>query len=220
MAKPEPLGLLGGSFDPIHYGHLRFAEEAISTLGLARVRLIPAGVPKHRATPHATAAQRLAMVEIAAAGNPRLSVDPAEVLSDAPSYTVPTLERLRQELGAQQPLVLLLGADAFAGLASWHRWEALISLAHIGVASRPGHALNTQAWPAALAELWRARSGPIAALREAPVGRIVQFDITPLDISATAIRALLARRASPRYLLPDALIDYIALHRLYSPKEP
>jgi nicotinate-nucleotide adenylyltransferase len=222
MATPEatPLGILGGTFDPIHNAHLRLAEEAITALGLSSVRLIPAGRPTHRAEPFATAAQRLAMVELAAAGNPQLEVDPTEVQSDAPSYTVPTLERLRQELGPQRPLVLILGADAFVGLASWHRWQDLIDLAHIGVANRPGHVLETAGWPPALGALWRERLGGADALKTAPAGRIVPFEITPLDISATAIRAMLSRNESPRYLLPDPLMDYIALHHLYLAKEP
>ncbi len=221
MRPPDaPLGLLGGTFDPIHFAHLRLAEEAANTLALAQVRLIPAGAPKHRRAPQAKAEARLAMVELAAAGNPRLEVDPAEVRSDAPSYTVPTLERLRAELGPSRPLVLLLGADAFAGLAGWHRWEELIGLAHIGVANRPGHALDPTQWPAPLAEWWLGRRGVASDLRGAPAGRIVPFAITPLDISSTAIRALLSHCESTRYLLPDAVLDYIALHHLYLAKEP
>ncbi len=221
MTMPEaPIGILGGTFDPIHHAHLRLAEEAVTALKLAQVRLIPAGAPQHRMLPQATAAQRLAMVEIAVAENPHFTVDTTEALSDAPSYTVPTLERLRREFGAEQPLVLLLGADAFAGLASWHRWEDLLGLAHIGVANRPGHLLDPALWPAPLGALWHARRGSPDMLRTAPVGSIVPFDITPLDISATAIRSRLARNESPRYLLPSALIDYIALHHLYPAKEP
>jgi nicotinate-nucleotide adenylyltransferase len=221
-AQPDlaPLGILGGTFDPIHFGHLRLAEEARSQLALAKIRLIPAGRPAHRDQPGASASQRLAMTQLAAAANPALEVDAAEVLSAAPSYTVPTLERLRAELGQSLPLVLLLGADAFAGLPTWHRWAALFDLAHIAVASRPGHPLDPAALPPALAKQCREREGAAAALREAPAGRIVRFSITPLDISATAIRASCARHESPRYLLPDDVVDYIALHRLYlSPEE-
>lgn len=210
-----PLGILGGTFDPIHNGHLRLAEEARAQLGLGRIRLIPAGRPAHRGAPGATAAQRLAMVEIAAAGNPAIEIDAAEVLSNAPSYTVPTLERLRAELGDARSIVLLLGADAFAGLPSWHRWTALFELAHIAVATRPGHTLELAALPAALAEQCRKREGDAAALATQPHGGIARFPITALDISATAIRTLCARHESPRYLLPDGVVDYIAQHGLY-----
>lgn len=216
MAPTElPLGLLGGTFDPIHFGHLRLAEEAREHLGLGAVRLIPAGQPPHRGTPGAPGADRLAMVRAAVAGNPGFEVDAGEVLSAAPSYTVTTLERLRAELGPHAPLVLLLGADAFAGLARWHRWPDLFALAHLGVATRPGHRLAPEGWPPALAAEWAARQGDAASLRATPGGRIVPFTLTALDISATALRQRAARHASLRYLLPDGVLDYIASHHLY-----
>jgi len=220
MASEAPLGLLGGTFDPIHHGHLRLAEEALERLQLDQVRLIPAGHPAHRGQPAAAATHRLRMAELAAAGNPAFEIDPAEVHSTAPSYTVPTLERLRRELGTTRPLVLLLGADAFAGLASWHRWERLFELAHIGVATRPGHTVAAEQLPAALAAEWLSRQANPAALRQAPAGLILPFSITALDISATAIRAMIGAGTSPRYLLPDPVVDYIGLHHLYSAKEP
>ena len=134
----EPLGLFGGTFDPVHFGHLRLAEEAIGNLGLGGVRWIPAGQPPHRGAPQVTGQQRLEMVLRSTAGNARFSVDASEVEAAAPSYTVHTLERLRDEIGLDRPLVLLVGADAFAGLPTWHRWRDLFGLAHIAVAQRPG----------------------------------------------------------------------------------
>jgi len=126
----EPLGLFGGTFDPVHFGHLRLAEESIAHLGLGGVRWIPAGQPPHRGVPQVTAQQRLEMVRLAMANNARFSLDPSEVEAEAPSYTVHTLERLRRELGTQQSLVLLVGADAFAGLATaggtFLRWPMLL----------------------------------------------------------------------------------------------
>jgi nicotinate-nucleotide adenylyltransferase len=220
MAMPEaPLGLLGGTFDPLHNGHLRLAEEAKERLGLARVRLIPAGRPPHREAPGASAADRLAMCRLAAAGNPGLEVDPSEVESAAPSYTHTTLSRLRGELGETRPLVLLLGVDAFNGLASWHRWRDLFELSHIAVASRPGHPLDPARLAPELAREWFARQSTPAALAAAPAGGLLAFTITALDISATAVRTLVATGQSPRYLLPDPLVDYIAQHHLYPAKE-
>ena len=214
----KPLGIFGGTFDPLHYGHLRLAEEAADALDLARVRWIPAGQPALRGVPQASAAQRLEMVRLAIAGNPRFEVDAAEVEAAQPSYTVATLTRLRaaDACGTQRPLVLLLGADAFAHLADWHRWEALFDLAHLGVAHRPGFPLDPACLPAALAQHYRQRvcQDP-SALAAAPAGRIATFAMTPLDISATKIRALLSKRCSPRYLMPDALIAYIRDHQLY-----
>lgn len=223
---PEPssgaplgaLGVFGGTFDPLHFGHLRLAEEAADALQLSAVRWLPAGQPALREAPQASAAQRLEMVRLATAGNPRFEVDAAEVFAERPSYTVHTLERLRQPdvCGAERPLVLLVGADAFRGLPGWHRWPDLLALAHIAVAHRPGYALAAGSLPDALAGLWRERfcSDP-AELAAAPAGRIASFAMTPLDISATKIRTLLSNRRSPRYLMPDALIAYIGEQRLY-----
>jgi len=217
-----PLGLLGGTFDPIHLGHLRLAEEAREALGLARVRLIPAGRPPHRGAPSSSGADRLAMVRLAAAGNPALEVDDGEIRATSRSYTVLTLERLRAEVGAQRPLVLILGADAFQGLPSWHRWQELFSLAHLAVANRPGYAPHGRRWPSVLSpELDRACAGRLstdpAQIAAAPAGRVVPFDMTPLGISASLVRDLLASGHSARYLLPDSVLDYIARHRLYRP---
>lgn len=212
----EPLGLFGGTFDPVHYGHLRLAEEAIAQLGLAGVRWIPAGNPPHRGAPQVTAAQRLAMVSRSTADNPRFSVDPAEVEAAAPSYTVLTLERLRAELGPAQPLVLLVGADAFAGLASWHRWPEILDLAHVAVSHRPGFPVEAASLPTVLADAFRQRRlADVGGLRAAPGGGIVTFAMTQLAISATQIRKLLANGLSARYLLPDGVLDYISSHSLY-----
>lgn len=212
----EPLGLFGGTFDPVHYGHLRLAEEAIAHLALGGVRWIPAGQPPHRGTPQVTAAQRLDMVRCATAGNPRFSVDAGEVEAAAPSYTVHTLERLRRELGDRQQLVLLVGADAFAGLATWHRWRDIFSLAHVAVSHRPGFPVETASLPHDLAtEFNDRRLTDVAALKTSPAGGIVTFAMTQLAISATQIRKLLANELSARYLLPDDVLDYIQLHSLY-----
>lgn len=215
-----PLGVLGGTFDPIHTGHLRLAEEAREALGLGGVRLIPAGQPPHRGEPGSTAEDRLAMARLAAAGNPGFSVDDGEVRSRHKSYTVPTLERLRAEIGPQQSLVLILGADAFAGLPTWHRWTDLFVLAHIAVANRPGYAPHGRRWPATLSPALDAacagrHTADPAELRHTPAGRVVPFDMTPLAISASLIRDLVRNGHSARYLLPESVLDYIAAHHLY-----
>lgn len=223
MPAAAPLGIFGGTFDPVHLGHLRLAEEAADCLGLAHIRWIPAGRPAHRTLenkpPQVSAAQRLAMVRLAIAGNTRFELDPAEVDAACPSYTVTTLERLRlaHECGVQRPLVLLVGADAFAGLSDWHRWEELFALAHIAVAHRPGFPIDAGSLPPALASIYRERySASPTALAAAPAGRIVTFAMTQLAISATQIRTLLINGRSPRYLLPDAVIAYIQDTSLYT----
>lgn len=185
-------------------------------LGLGEVRWIPAGNPPHRGLPQVTAAQRLRMVQMATADNPRFSVDPAEVDSQAPSYTVLTLERLRRESGARRPLVLLVGADAFAGLSSWHRWTDIFAFAHVAVSHRPGFPVEVSSLPPALAEQFRQRRLlAVDALKTAPAGGIVSFAMTQLAISATQVRLLIANGKSARYLLPDAVLDYISSHSLY-----
>jgi nicotinate-nucleotide adenylyltransferase len=209
---------MGGTFDPVHFGHLRLAEEGRQALDLARVLWIPAGQPPHRAAPGVSGRDRLHMVRLAVARNSHFEVDDAEVRSAAPSYSVVTLERLRKLHGPRRPLVLLLGSDAFAGLAAWHRWEELFALAHIGVATRPGHELTTAALPAPLAHHCAARIAAEAAeLARKPAGCIVTFAMTPLAISASAIRAEIAAGRSAAYLLPDSVLDYIETKGLYLP---
>ena len=207
---------MGGTFDPVHFGHLRLAQEAAEILGLERVCWVPAGRPWHRAQPKASALHRLEMVRLAIAKNPLFDLDDAEIRQAAPGYTVQTLARLRKTLGADRPLVLLLGTDAFRGLTSWERWRDLFELAHIFVAQRPGHSLTPGGMRAALASEWRKRAGTPDALRERPAGSIVTHGTTALDISASAIRAHFAQARSPRYLLPSTVLGYIEAHGLYA----
>ena len=182
-----PLGIFGGSFDPVHLGHLRLAEEALETLQLERVRWIPAGQPWHRDALRTDASHRLAMVRLATASNPAFEVDAREAEAGAPGYTVDTLQALRAELGVQQPLVLILGADAFSRLHTWQRWKSLFELAHIGLATRAGQAVDPAALDGALATELSARlEHDPAVLRTGPAGAIVPFDMTALAISADA----------------------------------
>lgn len=214
--KVQPIGVFGGTFDPVHFGHLRLAEEMAESIGLERVLFIPAGQPPHRGMPRIAAPHRLEMVRRAIAGNPRFAADAREVDSPNPSYTVDTLTALRAELGADQPLWLLLGADAFLGLPGWHEWQRLFALAHIAVAARPG-ALLTQsdAMPESLKKEVSQRLVADGSAAGA-AGSVLLRQMTPLDISATAIRNTLARHGSVRYLLPDAVLDYIHEHQLYA----
>jgi nicotinate-nucleotide adenylyltransferase len=217
-AAQGPLGLFGGTFDPLHIAHLRLALEAREALGLGEVCFIPAGNPALRDAPACPATDRLAMVERAVAGISGFSVDAAEVLAavePAPSYSVDTLERQRSLQGPRRPLVLLIGADAFARFESWRRWQDLFALAHIAVATRPGHELSVGAGSSMLDVEFRARRGTAADLAAAPAGRIVPFAITALEISATAIRRRLASGLDVRYLVPDPVLDYIDSHQIY-----
>ena len=209
----QPIAILGGTFDPVHIGHLRVAWEAAEALD-AQVRLIPAQSPPHRPMPVASAEQRVRMLRLALAGQQRLTLDTRELDRAGPSYTFDTLGSLRAEFGDLRPLILLLGADAFAGLCSWHRWRELFDLAHIAVLTRPGHAVTR---PPELAGIVAARRAEVAhKLREIPAGHVFELAVTPLEISASRIRALIAANHDPRWLLPEALLatpDALAVYR-------
>lgn len=197
------LAIFGGTFDPVHLGHLCVAWEAAELLD-AEVRLLPASVPPHRGVPVASATQRAAILREALKGQSRLTLDTRELNRLGPSYTIDTLHELRAEQG-ERPLVLLVGADAFAQLTSWHRWSELFEVAHIAVLSRPG--ISARLPDALERELIGRRIADAANLRGLPAGKVIELTVTPLEISATHIRKLLAAGRDPRYLLPAGLFD-------------
>lgn len=207
------IGVFGGTFDPVHVAHLRLAEEARERLSLSEVRWVPSGLPGHRGSPIASAEDRLAMLELAIGDDPHASIDRAELSGEAPTYTVNTLERLRQELGREVPLVLIIGSDQFTALHTWRDWERLFDLAHIAVAKRPGHLIAARRLPEALAAQHAARRAD--GIGDQPAGRIVVFSMTVLTISSTAIRTAMAAGRSSRHLLPDNVLAYIQSRHLY-----
>jgi nicotinate-nucleotide adenylyltransferase len=212
----SPICVLGGTFDPVHAAHLALAATAAAQLRLGKVIWVPTGQPWHRRPPAADAADRLAMVRLALADHPGSEVDDSEVRSAAPGYTVLTLERLRARFGTAQPLVLLLGADAFLGLPSWHRWQDLFRLAHVAVATRPGFELAPAAMaPELAAEFARCGRGQLGALASAPAGCIMPFELVAGTVSGTETRAMLARGEDPGDWLPQGILDYIRTHHLY-----
>lgn len=207
----RPLAIFGGTFDPVHIGHLSVAWEASELLD-ADVHLMPASVPPHRPPPAATADQRVAMLRAALQGQSRLGLDTRELRRSGPSYTCDTLVELRAERG-DRPLVLLLGADAFAGLPAWHRWQDILELAHIGVLSRPGVEV---AMPSALLKaIDHRRVSTAGELIAQSAGKVIELAVTPLEISATHVRELLAAGRDPRYLLPAGLFDDATLLDAY-----
>ncbi|HEV7490141.1 MAG TPA: nicotinate-nucleotide adenylyltransferase [Rhodanobacteraceae bacterium] len=201
----RPLAILGGTFDPVHNAHLRVAWEAAELLD-AEVRLIPANVPPHRDQPIASARERAEILRAALGGQDRLVLDERELGREGPSWTIDTLIDLRAEIGDELPLVLLIGADAFLGLSSWHRWGELFDYAHIGVLTRPGHEIGSLPTELRIKVASR-RCVDALALMQTPAGRVLQMPVTPLEISATHVRELLAAGAEPRYLMPDAVIE-------------
>jgi nicotinate-nucleotide adenylyltransferase len=207
-----PLAIFGGTFDPIHIGHLRVAWEAAEALD-AEVRMIPSANPPHRDAPLASAPHRLAMLRLALEGQQRLIADARELGRPGPSYSIDTLIELRTEIGSQRALVLLLGADAFAGLSSWHRWRELFEFAHVGVLTRPGHGGVFEAELAA--EWYQRRVDAPSALALRPAGSIAAIEVSALEISASAVRTAFAAGRQARFLVPDRVLDYIIRHGLY-----
>lgn len=216
LNSPEPvlksLAIFGGTFDPIHIGHLRSAIEVREVLACDELRFIPCHRPPHRAEPSANSEQRLRMLELAIADEPGLTIDAREIRRDGPSYTIDTLAQLRAEVGAACRLYLVVGMDAFSTLDSWHRWRELLDFAHIVVMHRPENAMLGRG---VVAELLRERRVDVEQLQEKPSGSIAIVQLTPLPISATAIRGLIRAQRSPRYLLPDAVWEFIREHGLY-----
>jgi nicotinate-nucleotide adenylyltransferase len=209
----RPLGIFGGTFDPIHYGHLRTAFELMQVLSLGELRFLPAGNPPHRDVPLADAAVRLEMVRAAIADQPGFEVDDREVRRVGPSYTVITLAELRAEVPAR-PLVLVVGMDAFHGLPTWHRWREILELAHVAVAHRPGWRAPTSGM---LGELLRSHGAERAAeLHESAAGRIFVHPVTQLEISSTDLRNIILYGRDPRYLVPDAVRDIIRTTGCYT----
>jgi len=196
------IGIFGGAFDPVHYGHLRTALELLVKLALTEVRFIPTGMPPHRGAPIASAAVRCEMLEAALAGQPGFRIDTRELERAGPSYSVDTLASLRAEF-PQRSLCLLLGMDAFLGLPRWHRWEEVLELAHVVVAQRPGWQAPREG---VLGDLLRARRAPQAeTLAAAPAGWIHFEAVTQLEISSSELRSALHAGCGGRYLLPEAV---------------
>ena len=216
-AKQSVIGLMGGTFNPIHYGHLRMAQELAEALHLDEVRFIPAANPPHKTEPKISAQHRAAMVQLGIANNPVFSLDDRELHRSGASYTVDTLLSLRDELGSQTSLVLLIGSDAFTKLNTWHRWQEIMQLCHIALVQRPLTTANKEALPKALETfLHNHYTENIQELQESPAGWITMQQITALDISSTTIRDTIHNKHSARYLMPDSIIDYIQAHQLYA----
>jgi len=205
------IGVFGGTFDPIHFGHLRTALELYQDLGLSELRLIPCRQPPHRDTPQAHAVQRLAMLSSAVHGQPGLVVDERELRREGPSYTVLTLRELREAF-PDTPLCMIVGKDAFAGLSKWWRWREILELSHIVIVERRGAVAVTGELADVLAER---RAASVAELAAHTAGRIITWRVTPLDISATRIRDMIGRGLSPRYLLPDGVLAIIENQAIY-----
>ena len=214
------VGILGGTFNPIHFGHLRLAQELAEALQLDEVRFIPSANPPHKIAPEVSAPRRAEMVEIAIAGNPLFKFDDRELQRTGDtnnySFTIDTLISLREELGAKTAICLFMGSDAFINLATWHRWQELLNFCHIVLVQRPNKLPNQSALPKNLEALLHDNyTENIADLSQQNAGFIHMQQITALDISSTKIREMFKNVQTPRYLIPDKLIAYIKQHQLY-----
>jgi nicotinate-nucleotide adenylyltransferase len=209
----RPIGIFGGTFDPIHYGHLRTALELKTSLGLETVHFVPTATPPHRGAPTSAGALRLEMVEAAIRGEAGFVADDRELRRDGTSYTIDTLESFRAEFSSRS-LCLMLGMDAFLGLPQWHRWRELTSLAHIVVAHRPGWEAPTSG---TLGELLRERrTASTSELMARPAGLVHVQPVTQLEISSTDLRDSLRAGRDPKFLMPDAVRQIILETECYA----
>ncbi|MDQ2076284.1 nicotinate-nucleotide adenylyltransferase [Marinimicrobium sp. ABcell2] len=211
------LGFFGGTFNPVHFGHLRLALEVKQALELDEVRLVPCHRPAHRGEPEVSDAQRAAMLRLALSDCADLQLDTRELERSGPSYSVDTLQGLREELGPETSLSWIMGSDAFAGLDTWHRWRELLDWGHIVVVARPGWKLP-ETGP--VADCLTRHQGPAEVLSEKPAGHIVVQSLRLLPISATDIRTQIAAGESPQFLLPDSVWQFIQQHGLYARAAP
>ncbi|MCT4716144.1 nicotinate-nucleotide adenylyltransferase [Enterobacteriaceae bacterium H18W14] len=215
VSSPLPLcAIYGGTFDPIHYGHLKPVEALAKKVALHQITIMPNNVPPHRPQPEANSQQRKAMVELAIADNPLFRLDARELERSTPSYTVETLEQVRREQGSQQPLAFIIGQDSLLSLQRWHRWECLLDLCHLLVCQRPGYAVSMdtagqQRW------LDNHSTTSIEELHAAPAGKIYLAQTPLYDISATAIRQRLEQNLPCDEFVPAPVLQFIHRHNLY-----
>lgn len=207
------IGILGGTFNPIHIGHLHLAEQLLAQLKLESIRFIPSANPPLKSPPQVSAQHRANMVKLAIANNPTLQIDTRELERTGPSYTIDTLRSLRMELGAETSISLLMGYDALLGLPKWHEWQSLLDVAHIIVVNRPQS--SGEPPPALLSLLKTKQTATPEALFHAPAGKIYFAQIKPLDVSSSQIRALLAQGKPVNKWLDSNVLAYIQQHHLY-----
>jgi nicotinate-nucleotide adenylyltransferase len=208
----EPLALFGGTFDPVHYGHLRCADEAREMLRLETLYLLPAGTPVHRRNPGASARQRLDMLRLALNEFPHLEIDEREIRRQGPSFMVDTLQELRTEF-PERPLLLLVGQDAVNLLHTWSRWQQLLELTHLVILTRPGTSAQYRDDVRTLIESRTATD--LQQLSASEAGSVYHLAVTAIDVSATSIKRIIGTGRSPGPMLPAAVLDYIDDNGLY-----
>ena len=209
------VAIFGGTFDPVHCGHLQMARELKDHFQLDEMRLVPCHIPPHRPQPIANAGQRLAMLRLAIEGIDGLKIDTLELDSDETSYSLSTLQNLREQLGSDVSLSMAIGLDSLANLSSWHRWRELLDYAHIIVAARPGWKLPESG---ELADYIRAHLGEVVDVQQQAKGKIVLAALSLLEVSATDVRDRLVQGREVSNLVPDKVSEYLQTNRIYSPE--
>lgn len=205
------IGILGGTFDPVHYGHLRIAVECKEALGLDELRMIPCALPSHRNEPDANAQQRLEMLSLALLDIKDIIADDRELKRKGYSYTVDTLESLKKTF-PEAVFYLIIGSDSFQNILQWHKWQSIVELANIVIAQRPDHGNDQESLAGkTLAE----RFCSVDEIKNAESGKITCLGVSQLDISATRIRNLILEKRTLKFLLPDSVIQFIEKHNLY-----
>ena len=212
------VGIFGGTFDPIHYGHLRVAEEIVETVGLQKMYFVPAGMPRLRHSPVASSQHRVEIVRLAIQKNPDFVLDKREIYRDGVSYSIDTVREFKQEFGEEVRLCFILGADAFIKLPEWNNWKELFNLCHFIVSTRPGYSLTlikellSKELREECSQRWVSNT---ESLKKDTSGLIFIASTTMLDISATSIRAHIAVGRSVRHLVPSVTVNYISENKLY-----
>ena len=212
------VGIFGGTFDPIHYGHLRVAEEIVETVGLQKMYFVPAGMPRLRHSPVASPQHRVEIVRLAIQKNPDFVLDGREIYRDGVSYSIDTVREFKQEFGEEVRLCLVLGADAFIKLPEWNNWKELFNLCHFIVSTRPGYTftlikeLLSKELREECSQRWVSNT---ETLKKETSGLIFIASTTMLDISATSIRAHIAVGRNVRHLVPSVTVNYISKNKLY-----
>ena len=214
MPLANGIAIFGGTFDPVHFGHLRSAVEVREALGVDSVKLVPSFVPPHRGAPVSTPRQRLDMLRLSVQNVPGLEVDTRELDREGASYAVDTLRSIREEQGEDIPLTMIIGSDAFCSLHEWHDWRHLLDYAHIAVIERPRYADSEIAAELRTFTVNKFVNDPLC-LRTRPSGFLCRLRLTPIDISATMVRDIFSYNRSPAFLMPDEVIFYIRKHGLY-----
>lgn len=214
MPPASGVAIFGGTFDPVHFGHLRSALEVREALGVRAVRFVPSYIPPHRDAPQTTPAHRLEMLRLAIRGAPGFEIDERELMREGKSYAVDTLRSIREEVGTQVPLTTVIGFDAYRLLYQWYEWQHLLDYAHIAVLARPGY--GDADLTEEMLEFTNTRLvAEPSCLATRACGSICRLKLTQIGISATAVRRVIAAGKSPAYMLPSDVISYIDENGLY-----